>query len=550
VARGLSADRDQRFPSMDALLAAMGRGQARVRRLTIGIAAGVAAVLACAGAFGLGASRHVSCIAPTARIAAVWPAGEASPRRQAVHRAFAASGLPTAEAAWQRVASALDVYTAQWSAMYVDACQATHVRGDQSAEVLDLRMGCLNETLDGVRALTEVLSHADARMAGQAATAAQELAPLGRCADVGTLRSAVPPPRDQATANAVAEVRSALRDVSALSEVGNDRAALAKAREILPRAEATHYKPLIAEVLNLTGLMLCDGAPADAEGVLEQALAAAEAGHDDLMAANAVISLVYATSFARDKRHEWDLWTKLAHALVDRLPQPQPRLRAWLANNEAMSWLQRGEFETARALLEQALAIKEQELGKDHPDVVRSTIGLVWVLNELGRSEQALPLADRGIEIVGARDTDSVLMAYMLNNRGDSLSALRRFVEAEQDYRSALRIMKAQLGERSYRAAVPIVGIAGVKLGEGNPEAAVRNLEEALGLQEGHDPDDVLVADTRFALARALTAAGKDRPRARTLATSARDVYASHDEPRKQRKSDDWLTDHGGSGKP
>jgi tetratricopeptide (TPR) repeat protein len=338
--------------------------------------------------------------------------------------------------------------------------------------------------------------------------------------------------------------------VSALSEVGNDRAALAKAREILPRAEATHYKPLIAEVLNLTGLMLCDGAPADAEGVLEQALAAAEAGHDDLMAANAVISLVYATSFARDKRHEWDLWTKLAHALVDRLPQPQPRLRAWLANNEAMSWLQRGEFETARALLEQALAIKEQELGKDHPDVVRSTIGLVWVLNELGRSEQALPLADRGIEIVGARDTDSVLMAYMLNNRGDSLSALRRFVEAEQDYRSALRIMKAQLGERSYRAAVPIVGIAGVKLGEGNPEAAVRNLEEALGLQEGHDPDDVLVADTRFALARALTAAGKDRPRARTLATSARDVYASHDEPRKQRKSDDWLTDHGGSGKP
>ena len=38
--------------------------------------------------------------------------------------------------------------------MYVEACEATHVRGEQSAEVLDLRMACLHEWLDGLRALT------------------------------------------------------------------------------------------------------------------------------------------------------------------------------------------------------------------------------------------------------------------------------------------------------------------------------------------------------------------------------------------------------------
>ena len=52
--------------------------------------------------------------------------------------------------------------------MHVQTCEATHVRGEQSGEVLDLRMGCLTDTLDEVRALTEVLSRADGAMRPQA----------------------------------------------------------------------------------------------------------------------------------------------------------------------------------------------------------------------------------------------------------------------------------------------------------------------------------------------------------------------------------------------
>ena len=44
--------------------------------------------------------------------------------------------------------------------MYVDACEATHVRGEQSAEVLDLRMACLNERLDDLRALSQAVPRA------------------------------------------------------------------------------------------------------------------------------------------------------------------------------------------------------------------------------------------------------------------------------------------------------------------------------------------------------------------------------------------------------
>ncbi|HEY7370855.1 MAG TPA: tetratricopeptide repeat protein, partial [Polyangia bacterium] len=546
LARGLSEDRDQRFPSMAELLAAMTRAQTRVRRRTAALGVGVAVALLMAGAWRLGAVRNVACAVPRDQLAAVWQSGDEAthPRRQALHRAFIASGLPAAEAAWRRVAGALDEYTAQWSAMYVGACEATHVRGDQTAEVLGLRMDCLNETLDGVRALTEVLSRADATMVGQAATAARNLTPVKHCADVPALRSAVPVPHDDATAGAVAEVRRTLRDAYALFEVGNERAALARARAILPRAEVTQYKPVVAEVLHQIAYMQSDGAPAEAEQTFEEALDEAEAARDDLTAAKAAIGLVFVTAIAKEQRHENEQWRKLAHAIVDRLPPPQHRLRGWLLNNEAAAFLQQRRFEEARRLLEQSVALKEEELGKNHPDIVRTNIGLIWALNELGRPAEGLRIADQCLAVLGPLDADSVLLAYTLNNRGDALSALRRYAEAERDYQTSLRIMRAQFGETSSVTAVPIVGIGNARLGQGDVAGAVRELEHALALQQGSTPDPTAVADTRFALARALVASGRERARARGLAGAAERAYASEGIDGKQREVAAWLAAH------
>jgi eukaryotic-like serine/threonine-protein kinase len=545
VARGLSEDRDHRFASMDVMLAAMVRGQKRVRRRMTGLVGGVLIALLTAGAWRVGAARRVSCAVPADRLAAVWPAGdESSPRRQAVRRAFLASGLPTAEAAWRRVATALDEYTKQWSAMYVGACEATHVRGDQSAEALDLRMRCLDEALDGVRALTEVLARADAAMVGPAATAAVDLPPVKHCADITALRSSVPLPRDEQTASAVADIRRTLRDANALYEVGNERAALTKAREALPRAEATGYKPVVAEVLYLTGYIRSDGLPAEAETLFERALVTAEAANDDLTAAKAAIGLVYATSFALEKRHECQQWASLASGILNRLPPPQRRLHAWLLHDQAGVLMQQHEFDAARPLLEQALALKEEELGTNHPDVVRTIIGLIWTMNELGHPDEGLRLADRNLAILGALDSDSILLAYTLNNRGDSLNGLARYAEAERSYESALRIIRAQLGATSYRASVPLVGIASARLHLGDADGAVAPLEEALVLQQGNDPDALAVADTRFALARALAASGKERQRARMLAASARQTYASEGQAAKQSEAAEWLAGH------
>ena len=262
VVRGMSEDRSRRFPSMDALLAAVSRGHTRVRMRAAAMGIGAVVLLLSLGGWRLAVGRHVSCAVPRDRLAAVWlPGDEANPRRQAIHRAFVASGRPTAETVWQRVAKALDDYTTQWSAMHVQTCEATHVHGEQSGEVLDLRMACLTDTLDGVRALTDVLSRADGAMISQAVTAASNLTPLSRCADIPALRSAVPPPRDETTANTVDSLRRSLQGRDGAGRGRQERAALQKAQEVLQQTEATGYKPLLAEVLFLIGVIQCESAP-------------------------------------------------------------------------------------------------------------------------------------------------------------------------------------------------------------------------------------------------------------------------------------------------
>src|SRR4029450_1593122 len=118
--------------------------------------------------------------------------------------------------------------------MYRQTCEATHVRGEQSAEVLDLRMSCLNDNLDQVRALTAALTTADSKVLSHAVAAAQDLTPVSRCADVATLRSAVPLPRDERTLREVQRLRPSVAEVQTYHALGNSSHALKHALSLKP----------------------------------------------------------------------------------------------------------------------------------------------------------------------------------------------------------------------------------------------------------------------------------------------------------------------------
>ena len=109
------------------------------------------------------------------------------------------------------------------------------MRGEQSAEVLDLRMTCLQERLGGLRALTDVFSEANGEVVENAVSAANTLGSLDRCADVPLLRSIVRPPEDSATRARVAALRHRLAAVKALFDAGRYREALKAAPRLRRR---------------------------------------------------------------------------------------------------------------------------------------------------------------------------------------------------------------------------------------------------------------------------------------------------------------------------
>jgi len=108
-----------------------------------------------------------------------------------------------------RVARGLDEYTRAWVAMHTDTCAATAVRGEQSPEVLTLRMACLGKDLDLTRQLVDLFVARGFTGTAQAVMAVDGLPRLATCADITALKAVAPLPADPANDAALpAELRS------------------------------------------------------------------------------------------------------------------------------------------------------------------------------------------------------------------------------------------------------------------------------------------------------------------------------------------------------
>jgi eukaryotic-like serine/threonine-protein kinase len=547
IARGLSPDREQRFVSMDALLSSVNRTRTHVRRRVSALGIAFAAVLLSLGGWRLASARRISCAVPRDRLAGAWIAGDdASPRRQAIHRAFTATARPTAETSWQRVSKVLDDYIQQWSTMYVQTCEATHVRGEQSADLLDLRMSCLSDSLDQVRAVTNVLAAADAQTIAQATKAALALTPIGRCADVELLRSAVPLPRDGRVLEAVRQLKRSLSEIQALVDVGNLEMAHDRAVALRPAVAATGYRPLLAQLLEVIGnaeARLLD--PARGEATLREAVFVAESSRDDQTAAKAAADIIFVVGYRMGRVQDADLWAHLANAILDRIGVGTERARAWVFNNHATALAEHGDLEGARALTERAISLKEEALGKDHPDVGVSLHNLSLILSELRRYPDALVAASRSIGILKRYgDPETCLLANAYQGQGTALFSLGRYQEAEVAFVEAVRIFRRNPGLASIDLADALQGLADVRIIQARPADAIPLLNETLAIRESQRRRPVRLAETRFALARALWEGRGDRRRAVSLANQAHADFASPSTPMRERDVARWLAVH------
>jgi tetratricopeptide (TPR) repeat protein/predicted Ser/Thr protein kinase len=353
LCRGLAPDAGERHAGMNALVAELSRDPDRTRRRWL-VAITIAALVAVAiYSFARGHAGVVEvCQGGPAELARTWN----QERRDRVAHALRSTGRAYADTIAPRVLSGLDRYGEAWTAMRHEACMS-HQRGEQSSDMLDWRMRCLDGRLLALDQALAVIEEIDARSLGHVAQIVEGLPSIPYCADAEAFAAEVPPPGDPALAARVEELRSRLRRVDALERAGRYPEALAAARAMASEAEALQYGPVEAEALLAEGrsaMMIRPAAFADAIAPLRRAAEIGIEHHVWALAVEALARRFYVQALLAENPAEIQGLIPVAVAMSKQVAD-RGFARTLLLNNIGAVYMAQGDRERARRYFEQAL---------------------------------------------------------------------------------------------------------------------------------------------------------------------------------------------------
>jgi tetratricopeptide (TPR) repeat protein len=476
LARALKVHPRERYPSMVALLADLERHPAiwRGAALIFAVAAVSLGIVAYA--------RHgagPSCAGGEEKLAGIWDAQ----RQQAIRSAFAATGKPYATDVWKGVQRTLDAYTQRWVAMHREACEATR-REEQSEHLRDLRMQCLSERRARLKALTDVLAHADDKVLSNAVQAGYALADLSGCADARALTTGIPAPAESIRPKAQV-LAERLAQASARLDAGKYADGLRIANAVLEEARPLGYRPLDAEARWLKGeLLQRTGDLRAAEATLLEAVHAADAARKDELGAEARISLVQVVGIDRSKPAEGHQWARFAGAAIERLGG-DARLRAKLQARLALLLRQEGRFTEAIAQGENAISLMREVLGPEHPDIAAALNSLGVIFDDRGSFEDALRCYERalsiGVKVLGPMHP---WQGRPLNNIGAVFLERGQPEKALPFFRRALAIWEKALDAHHFYVASAHGNIGAALRLLGRPREAIAEHKLALATLE------------------------------------------------------------------
>ncbi len=572
--RGLSLDPAARFASMAELLSVLSQEHRWTKRRRWLAGAGTAAVgVALVG--GVLYQQSQVCAATGARMDEVWsPAA-----RQQVEAAFLATGKPFARELSGKVTQVLDDYASAWKRQSTEACEATHVHGVQTEELLTRRTVCLARRQKDVRAMVALLSGADEALVEKSLDAVHALPSLHECEDEESLAEQQRLPTDAAKRADIERLEERLAGVKALVDAGRYPVALETARELEAPVLATGHLPLLAELrFHLGWLQEQSGQSPEAAKLLFHAVRDAEAGRADRLKVAILNKLLYVED-GQQHFAQAAGWGELAHATLQRLGG-EPVLEADVRMNQANLAVSQERFEDARNLLEQAKALQARALPLGHPKRARTTFLLGGVMLDLGQPEKAVELLEEALALTEAavgpwhpdmaqrhgmlsltlrelkqdaralehaqaaarvrkatRGEKSVLYAEALDEVGMCLHALKRYGEALKTYEEALALKREALPADDERLQYSYDGVGQALLALGQARESVEPLRLAVSFASA--PPEVL-AESGFALARALWQT-QQPPEARAEAAQARARFGEAGLEARAADVDAWL---------
>jgi tetratricopeptide (TPR) repeat protein/predicted Ser/Thr protein kinase len=545
VRRGLATKASERFASMAELLAALDAAMSRRALVIAGGTAGLGAAVAATLLVTSAGSRDACSDGPS-QLAGVWDASV----RTKLSQAFAGSGLPYASTSLASVVGALDAYRDRWIGAYAETCKATHVRKEQSAALLDVRMHCLARRRGEAKALVDELSRGTADSVRDAVAGVNALRSIDDCADIATLEDLERLPADAAQRTKIAKVDAELARCRALLTTGQFKPGQACATAATATATELGYRPTIAESELIAGMVetrLRDWERADAS--ITRALLTAEEARDARTRARALLWLV-AIAGERAAFAQGHERAEHARAIIKGLGGARD-LEADLAFHEGVMLFREGKLapasdllkkavalreevygkqdarvaeplaalasieitrknnDAAKALLDRALAIQEAALGASHPSVAKTLHTVAQLQLRMGKTDDALATQKRSYDLLVA--------AYGENHRDVALSVgviaqaymfAGKYTDAIEPAQRSADLMAKAVGDEHHDTAIALQTLAATQTRAGKTGEALANHQKALAIQmKVLGPEHHLTTQSQVNLAMALRTA-------------------------------------------
>jgi eukaryotic-like serine/threonine-protein kinase len=449
LARGLSNDPAKRWPDMAALLKALEPRQGiSVKLVTLVASLAILAIAVTGFAFWQQRRLRV-CGGSEKRLTAVWD----EHRKKEIHAAFLATRASYADELWRKVERLLDGWALDWVNASRDACEAARVRKTDSEEVYELRQACLEVRLDYLKAQTNLFAGADLEILTSSASAAASLEPPSQCLDARAVNRARDDPREHEASQSVQRVMAEAR---ALFDASKYALGVEKLKPGL-RADASEGVQAEALLL-LEHLQRRAGQLKDANVTLLTASEHAVKAQDLGALARSFSRLAVADN--EDDLARADAWNSLARAAASKVPEDWKVLTE-LSINDGILSNSRKNHEQAQQDFERALALQEQHLGPNHPDVAQTWNMLGVTLASQNKLDEAIVFYEKSLaQHLALEGPDHAYTASAEHNLAATLRRKGRYEDALAHFERALAARKKVLGEEHAETLKSIDGLA------------------------------------------------------------------------------------------
>jgi len=213
----------------------------------------------------------------------------------------------------------------------------------------------------------------------------------------------------------------------------------------------------------------------------------------------------------------------------------QPEVKAALMNTIATVYMNLGIYDSAGAMLDEALSTRRDVLGDEHPDVTATEKLKGKVLYYQGDYEAARAIyedvLDAEFRYLGQEHSD---ISQTLNNLGEVSAALGDLNAAEDYHRRALGMRTRLHGEQHVDVATSLQNLAGIRRQQGANDDAEQKYRLAIAIQEAqrgsHHPE-VATGKTNLALLLTDTGQYEEAERLHREALAARRQVLGNEHP-------------------